>query len=391
MYNTDKQLQSLTSIERQNNHYLLQNKLISPQPYFICRPLSLMASELRQSLLYSSQQNHSEVAEIFNRTIMVMIHSQQFAMARELCYTQIDLYIRESSRINKMDLLKFIFQPWLHLIRIHGINDNYHEAIQQLNVLNLTFPVSVFNGENKLLQEKIYQSLNQDDGLRKSIITQTMLERIRLYLRAHRYAELLNYLEEEQKRFALTQEGFIQEARAIAYANTADIKKAMNLFAYKPALKLRELEMRLSLQEDHVKTRLQKLYEYYFSVFNPSIITCQHIIHMLHAALLMQKASLYKQATDLTHDCLDAAIKIGDEVLQAECLVLLQEMATNETQKQALHNNMRTLFQQSEYKIVQDKIKFYFNDLEKKPVAAFATETARLFEDLLAFDFHSAA
>lgn len=381
-----------------NQQQILQNQLISPQPNHLYKSISTWASELRCTLHDIHNKKHYQntdvrIADVFNQSAVIFMGLEQYKHAREICYSQIKFFTHWSMQSNADHLLKYIFQPWIHLIQINRLEGNRYDAFDKLNALHLTHHTEMIIGENKILREKLYQALNQDSALYKCILNQALLERIKLSLEGQQYQELITFIENKK----ILHELFIKEAQAIAFANMGKSQNAFIILSQdysnrnlqrNPVLYLRELEMRLSLGDEHVVKTLDLQYETSWSFININTITIDQMIFMLHAAVIMQKAGL-GQAIKLAYFCLRAAIKIGDEVLKAKSLMLLHDWVEDIKDRKKIEDLMIEHYFVTQYAGVREKMLYFFNELKHVEKRYDCSEATLLFEDLLAFDLHS--
>jgi hypothetical protein len=117
-------------------------------------------------------------------------------------------------------------------------------------------------------------------------------------------------------------------------------------------------------------------------------ITMSHIVYLLHAAHLLKMAKLTDAAIKLVNFCLDTSIKIGDEVLQADSLIMLYELLDEQGRKKIIEDSMITHYYNTQYVAVQKSMLQFFQDLKYVENKCHHDLMTPLFEDLLLFDIH---
>ena len=93
-----------------------------------------------------------------------------------------------------------------------------------------------------------------------------------------------------------------------------------------------------------------------------------------------------QQAAKLAYFCRETANKIGDEVLQAESLILLHDVIYNEKLKQNIKHLMQPLFSSTHHIDVREKMHCYFKDLNIV-MPDITAQITSLVERLTGFDF----
>jgi hypothetical protein len=206
------------------------------------------------------------------------------------------------------------------------------------------------------------------------------------------YQGLITFIENTK----IMHEYFIKEAQAIALANLGKKQEAFIVLSQdyaqgnrqrNPVLQLRELEMRVSLGDQRAIDTLSFLHETSWSCMSINIITIDNIVFMLHAAVVMRMAGL-GECIPLAYFCLEAADKIGDEVLKAKSLILLHDWVEDINDRKIIEDLMIEHYFTTQYKAVRVKMLNGFNGLKYVEKRYDYSEMMLLFEDVLALDLH---
>jgi len=390
-FETHNDLYYLNQLHRRTYHQdmqprqLLQNKIISQQSSCLYKPLSHWINATRLSLHKVDQfQDPRQIEEIFHHSIVIFIALENYKYAREICYSQIQTFTHWSNKTKNTDLLKYVFKPWMQLIQINRLEGNLYDACEKLKTLNINDDAEIMIGENKLLTYALHQALHNDPILYNEIYKLSVVEKIHLYLASQRYSELITYTNHLNDM-----QYFIQEAQVVAYANMGKMKETFRVLKHSvcqnitknPALLLRELELQLALGFNRLESStLDFLYQLFMS---PDYFT--HPVPMiLHLAWIMQKTGMSKKAIELAHFCHELTIQSGDEVLKAECLVMLFDWSDSESKKK-IEDLMIIHYFNTRYVVARKKMIYCFKDL-KFVETQHHDDATLLFEDLLAFN-----
>lgn len=372
---------------------LLCNKLISSQRYATNKSLTAWADEIKfllneiycqgRKLKYATQ-----LADVYNQAVRLFIALDNFKCARELCYTQIKTFVHWSVKSNFSQIKKYIFQPWINLIRMDRLDGNMYDAFNKLNALA---------NKNQCAIASSYESLSQDCNMYRMIMTKSILERIKLCFATHQYNEMLEFI--HNKKICITQSYsiFIQEACAVIYANTGKINEAFSILNHQKinihptaerVLRLRECEMRVHLARDaSVIKDMECLYQLACQLLNSNLVNINDIIFAIHTGRVLQILARIENTQKLLYFCLEAANRLGDELLIAECLVMLYELVKDQKAKNIIENLMIKHYHHTQYVVARKKMLSCFSDLKYVETNSINQEMIPLFEDLLYFDF----
>jgi hypothetical protein len=94
-----------------------------------------------------------------------------------------------------------------------------------------------------------------------------------------------------------------------------------------------------------------------------------------------------EQTQKLLYFCLEAANRLGDELLIAECLVMLYELIADKNAKNILEDLMIKHYHHTQYVVARKKMLSCFQDLKYVENNSIHQEMLPLFEDLLHFNF----
>jgi len=379
----------------------LKNKLLSPQDNVVRKSLEWWLNELRSAIrdgyLQGSKLNDAAtVAEIFNHATLVFISLGNFKYAREICYSQIQRFIEWGNNSNNHQLLKYVFQPWINLVRIDRLEGSIYDAFDKLNILIPEKKKEVTLNDNTQLTKILYTAINQDVDMNQTIMAQSVLERINLYLYTKQYIELIQFVEKRQCNVINSSMLFCQEASAVAYANLGNIKKAVDLLTYKKLnpdpiveriLLLRFCELQIIMSDSNGNNfhDLDYLYQLSLNIINSQHVNSNDIIFLLHTAQIMLALNGKDKTITLVYYCLEASSKIGDEVLEAESLVLLYELVLDPVAKQRVEDLMITHYFNTQYVEARKIMLSGCPDLKYVEKKSDSNEIIALYNDLLAF------
>lgn len=379
---------------------VLQNQLISLQSYWPNKSLTDWAGELKNSIEEVHYQPckskfSAHIAEIFDNAIRIFMALENYIYARELAYSQIQLFTNWSKKIGVTDLLKYVFNPWMQLIRINRLEGNIYDAFEKLNALNLA-ESKIVMGENKFLTQSLYQSLQQDFIMLNEVQTQSVLERIKLCFESRQYAKLITYIEDRLTYFIDVPEIIIQEAKIIAYANVGKIHDALKIIMKNKShphrgkdmiFTLREYELQLAAGLSPYRSNtLDLIEEWACQLVKTPSLTINNIIFILQAVRVMKMAGEAEKCMPLIYSCLEAEIVKNDEVLKADCLICLYDLALDADKKKMVEDLMITHYFNTQYVSARKKMLHAFKDLKYVENKYNHDNMTSLFEDLLAFN-----
>lgn len=372
-----------------SHRIVLKSNLISWQEPQIQKSLTSWSADLNITLqMLYHQKEHSlcaaQVAEIFNQATWIFIASNHLKYAREICYSQIKYFIQGNQ-------LKYVFTPWLNLIRIDRLSGNVCDAASKLQILTNIGLFDKIVGENKRLMYSLHQALCQDARLLEKIRSQSMAEKIKLYLMAQQYSEIITFLDSQQ-----ISDVYAQEARMIAYANMGEIDEACNLLQNQwqrrrvnthPVLALRKCELQIMSASNNVNlsSDMDKLYQISLQLIMNTPPLPRQLGFALHLAHLMRLVNMNQDAIKLSYYCLEAAVELGDEVLKADSIILLYHLLADNEGRSIVEDFMVPLYFHTQYAIVREKLLACFEDLQYVEQQHTNTEMTLLYEDLISF------
>ncbi len=378
----------------------LKNALLFPLNRIIRKPLIQGTKELRNSIRNICSRSSyltsvKEIAAIFHEAITLFMCLNQFKYAREICYSQIHLFINWSNRVGEHRLLKHVFQPWIHLIQIDRMEGNYNDAFNKLNVLSKNNKSQILLNENKLWTKLLLHIFHQYDEVHDNLMMQSLFERIQLYFTTSNYAELIRFIETQQDEVKDSHKIMMLEAKVIALANTGRLEDALHLLEHaqshtesiaKFIFALRECEVRMFLTKgQHLLTELRSLANAFLSFLHTDKNKSDSILIGLYVADVLVTTGMQEDAVKLVYFCLEASHQIEDELLKTDCLIKLYQLITEPEGKKIIENLMIEHYYHTQYTVARRKMLDCFHDLQYVENKYHQDDITPLFEDLLIF------
>ena len=395
-------VKKLILIDQSDDHkkkILLSNKLLSRPYRAVNQSLKWKACQLRKRIsnlfLRCHQDAAANLADIYHESIKIFIELKEYSIARELCYTLIQRFVDWSYRTNNISLKKFAFQFWINLIRIDRFAGCQQDAMTKLDILTLSYPLEILVGENKVLKQSLYESLYQDVAMYHSIMSQALLERIKLFFEMKKYNELLEYIHHKKICLTKTYSVLVQEACAITYANLGKIQEAYYMLEHHShhlnshgsrVLKLRECEMRISLEHDeNVIHDIHIIYDTCLKIIHRKC-SIDDVVFALHVIQMMKNLGINEEVLRLGYACLESAARLGDEQLKAESLIVLYRDANDEA-KNIIEDLMIEHYHATQYVCAREKMLTVYQDLKYVENCRDNQEIELLYMDLLELRF----
>jgi tetratricopeptide (TPR) repeat protein len=378
----------------------LKNALLLPQNRIIQKPLVKWTSELRSRIQHICSRSSyltsvKEIAAIFHEAVTLFMYLNQFKYAREICYSQIHMFINWSNRVGEHQLLKHVFQPWIHLIHIDRMEGNYNDAFNKLNVLSKNNKSHILLNENKLWIKLLLHIFHQHDEVHDSLIKQSLFARIQLYFDTSNYAGLIRYIDTQQDEAKDSNKIMMLEAKAIALANTGRLEDSLRLLAHAQShtesianyiFSLRECEIRMSLTgRQHFSTELRSLSNALLPFLHTEKNKADHVLIGLYVADVMAATGMQEDAVKLIYFCLEASHQMNDELLKTECLMKLYQLIVDPEGKKIIENLLIEHYYHTQYTVARRKMRDCFHDLKYVENKYHHDDITPLFEDLLIF------
>lgn len=355
---------------------LLKNNLLSPKDRIVRKPLLPWIRELRIAMHDLFDQPRTmfcaeTLADIYSQATWILLSMDNRKYAREICYSQIQMFITWSHSSQNNRLLKYVFQPWITLSRIDRLEKNFCDAMNKLEVLRYS------------------------DGKTNHVMnTYSTLEQIKIYLHAKRYTELIKFIECEEMNAIHYHNLFLQEALIIAYANTEKVHEALQVISYAKSyapharhiFNLRECEIYVSLErKNNAVKQIYSLYHLALKLIKNAQCHVKDIVFGLHTAHVMKMAAMNDEAIKLAYFCLEASEKMNDALLKSESLVMLYDLISEPEGKKLVENLMIEHYFQTQYVVAREQMLASFHDLKHVESKQNQEEMTSLFEDLLTF------
>ena len=105
----------------------------------------------------------------------------------------------------------------------------------------------------------------------------------------------------------------------------------------------------------------------------------------LHTAYVLKRASLVEEASKLSYFCLDAAVRLQDELLKAESLVMLYDLIDDYAGKQIVENLMIEHYHDTQYLAARHLMLSTFEGLKHVEYSEDKESITALYDDLLTF------
>lgn len=376
---------------------LLKNKLLFPEDRIVRKPINKWVDELltaTKEIVNLPRQTAcaAKIAEIFNNASFIYYCINEVMMARELCYTQIQLFIDWSRHSNDQALLKYIFQPWINLCRLDREERSYQSVIDKMTLLNIIDKSEIVIGNNRIYTHALRSVLDIDSDVKAVVDTCKLLEPIKAYLQAKKYSQVIQFIENNRNNVNKMQNAILQEASAIALANTGNIRESLALLThaknhFNPALmhifQLRECEIKQKIGGvNNLRYDLRALSSIALTSISTQYININDIIFGLHTADIMKSAGLKKEAIELSYFCLVAADKINDALLKTESLVLLYELMQKSKGKKLIEKLMTEHYESTSYVSARKRMLNIFPELNMIDTHNHEIQINSLFHEL---------
>lgn len=376
---------------------ILKNTLFLPQNRPIQKPLQSWIKKLREELKketsgFITLKYANQIATVFNEAVFIFMSHNYHKQARDICYSQIKMFIDWSDKTDHCQFLQYAFQPWFNLIRIDRLTENEEDAFKKLDIL------TIIHGSKCRLDEKKYwfHILQKDFDLYLHVLTQSVRERIHLYLHGHYYDELLHFINSKNQGADILLTWIQQEALAIALANQEQFEKAehcliqakMNTASSVAAyiFYLRECELRIfSLKKNRRYDETKYLFQASVTFLENHKMSADHLYIGLQAVTLLITLNRRKEAAKLAYFCLKGAYYIDDDILKTECLVTLYNLIPEVEGKRLIENLMIEHYYHTQYFFARQKMLDSFHDLKYVENKYPDDEITPLFEHLLIF------
>lgn len=337
----------------------------------------------------NKQTNAFEIAKIYDQAVEVFLALDDIKSAREICYSQIHLFILWSYQFKEASLFKYALTPWLNLARIDRLEGFFDEAVSKLSTLNIS---DKLKDDHKVwINQLVHDIIHSNNEVKQSIKVACLLERIKIFLSEKNYLSLIAFLKTEFLG-AEIKHPIIQEALAIAYANTGRFFKALDLLAWAKSSAdtfsaqvffLRECEIKSMLRKN-IFTDVHLLYSQTLTFLNKKP-TDQHIKFGLHTVYVLNKANFKEEAAQLAYFCLRTAVTSSNELLKAESLILLNELITEYEGRNLIENLMIKHYFQTQHMIARKKMLKEFQGLQYVETNNAKELADLLLEKLLSF------
>lgn len=379
---------------------IIANKLLHPEDRIVHKSLIQWANELMLALksIESSADNIEQaerIAGIFNNAAFIFYSLNDVTAARELCYSQIQMFLNWGKQLRNNVYQKFVFQPWVNLIRIDRLEKNYEAALVKINILNPSAMAEMQVGATKVAVESLYDVLRDDEDIISLVTTCSLSETIKCMLANRQYESLIQFIEKNKRDIRKQHHALFDEAYAIAVANNGNINAALAVLeqarlSSNPAMmhifSLRESEMLSRLGRKHeALIQLRILSRYVAQKFSYESINMNDINFGLHTVNVLRQMGNKREAIDLVYFCLLASEKIHDEMMKANCLVMLHEMISKEKGKRLIESMLREHYAATQYHVARKRMAKTYPDLYKLDNNVQAPTFHVLFEELLIF------
>lgn len=377
---------------------ILHNKLLYPGKFFLHKPLTPWAIELMTAIqaiaASADKQKHAfKIAEIYQHAIEIFIAIGDMKSARELCYSQIQLFMTWGEKLKEDALIKYSFQPWMSLSRIDRLDGQFHEAIKKLNIV---CPANVTQlSPSPYASPLLHRLLHFDDEIKQTLNEYHLLETMCTYLASKQYLALNDFISAKKKETTIFYHPAVQEALAVVLANTGKIQDAFILLSHAktysdkamiPIFRLRECEMRATLGDaQQASAELTILSKLALRLLKTTHVNKNDILFSLHVAAIFSQLALKEEAAKVAYYCLMAAEDTHDELLKAESLVMLYQLVQTTEAERLIEDLMIEHYFNTQYFVAKQQMLAYFVDL--KHVESKYTQDAMcsLFEELLLF------
>lgn len=374
----------------------LHSNLISLPHYPMGQSLQYLTNKLRHELdalhrIEKQETWYELLSDIYHQAILLMSMAGYQQWARDLSYTQIQLFIAWGYHDLKSHLLKQVFQPWLDLIDIDIQQRHLFDAFDKLNIM-LKQHRFIIKDENIRLRNRLHYALHTDLHLSRHVLRQGMCRRIQLHLILQQYSELIHYLEHDPIPTLFSLDSVVMEARFIAYVNSGQQSRVNSLLGsiqnYSDdiihILRLRECEWMIMQDHQQANDHLRELTQSFSKRLMEGHVRIVDVVYALHAASLLEKIEDRLGALDTIENAYLAAQKIVHQPLQAECLVKIYGLTLSGHQKEKIENRMITLYFESCYDSVRKLLLNCNPDLRFVECRAHEETLFHLYDDLWA-------
>lgn len=372
----------------------------------IHKPLTPWARELVNEIQVVTRslrryQSVQKIADIYSQAAFIFLAIGDFQSARDLCYSQIQLFINLSAKMHKNEYLKYVFKPWIGLISIDTAEGSYRDALAKLNILSSSHQHEPIFSENKLVTDKLVAMIHHQVDIRAMVIDAGILESIKIYLAANFYDDLLNFLSEYPKPVNKLLHSVMLEAEIVALANTGRIRAARQVLeqakldispGYQHIFNLRDIELKSAFPSRiHTTSDINDIVAIANDSLQAKYICVNDVLYALRVASLLKFNDFLEESKKLYYYCLEAATSLSDERLKAESLLGLYEIIHDEQGKRLIENLMVEVYYKSQYEGVRTKLLHVFSDLHYVESKYDYSAMIILFEELMLFSSLSAA
>jgi tetratricopeptide (TPR) repeat protein len=379
---------------------VIKNKMIHPEDRIVRRPLSGWASELASMLREIAAVRHKQkyaakIAEIYNNSALIFLSLGDIKSARELCYSQIQLFITSSHVLKLVDHVKFVIQPWINLSRIDRLEGDLPAAIKKLELLNLHDKAEVVLGNSRVLSDSLKKALSADEEMNQIVKTCCLFEPIKAYMYEKKYHDMRQFIEIKQTSILRSHQAYLQEAMIVALVNTGRIKDAVDvlcqaLVSSHPGVmhvfKLREAEIKgVVSPTNECDDDVEPLYKLSKRLLEAKYINVNDILFALHTVHVMVLHQRQQDAAKLAYFCLQAAYSLNDELLIAESLSVLFKLAERVEVRKVIENLMIEHYFKTQYVSAKEMMLKTFADLKYVECQNDMLSMTALYEELLAF------
>lgn len=375
--------------------------LVSPRPRQACRPLSEWSESLRRELgnIYVRPRTRAwieKALDMLNQAVSVFIFSGQNKRARDVCYTQIHMLLMWSQQPGFCDLLRHAFKPWINLMIIDRREGRLLDAFEKSTVFVRKGQYGAMHQHGlsrKLMEEALYE----DKNLLYSVLLNASLETINLFFQLENYHELMGYLDTLDALLTGMNHLCIPEARYVAYVKLGFTDRASELMRREirnhPAttgmvLKLRDCEQRLLMgQGGSLLPDIQHLYYLAWERVSVESGRYCHMDFVLHTARVTGMAGQVEEAVKLAEYSYFLATQIENEFMQADCLVLLYQLANNSERKRQIEDMMIMHYFNTHYTVSREILLDCCQGLKFVEFREHHDELAALFSDCMAVEY----
>lgn len=375
---------------------LLRNTLLFPEDRIVRKPINQWINELSKEISELTHQSLSlscaeQVAEIFNNAALIYFSIDDISLARELCYTQIQLFIDYSRKTNDQAYLKYVFQPWMNLSRLDRLEKNYDSMKDKLKIFNQININEVVIGNNKLVTPILLSALDQDQNIKSVVETCRLLEPLKGYLEAKQYKQAIQFIEDNKKHSSRSHYALLQEGMIVSVANIGEVDTAFDLLeqarqlspATKHIFKLRECEIKYGLGIVNQRQELRSLCKMAIGAVTAKYININDIEYGLNLVELLKNSGLKTEAIELVYFCLVAADKLNDQVLKSDALISLYVMMRKTKGKKLVEQLMIDHYEKTQYVISRQKMLSSFPGLKERNNGNHVWQYQKLYEQLI--------